>query len=186
MTDYAELIKQSVTMPQILAQYGYDTPRGHRIPCPIHHGEKRNFSYRNDDFKCYVCGAHGDVISFVMQLNGIPFLDAIKQIDRDCHLGLNIGNQISDEDAERQRRTSDERIAARRAKKAEKDRLGREYHAALDEWIRLEQTIRNEAPRTPFDEFTEEYCSALKRIDAASYAVDEAERRLWEFERKTA
>ena len=184
MTDYAVLIKQSVTMPQILAQYGFETPPGRRIPCPIHHGEKRNFSYRDDRFQCYVCGAHGDVISFVMDLYSIPFQDALKRIDRDCGLGLKIGEKISDEQAERQRRACDERIAARRARQAEHDRLYDEYHKALDEWIELDKIIREKAPKTPFDEFTDEYVSALKRIDVVAFAVDDAEQKLWEFERK--
>ena len=183
MTDYASIIKQSVTMPQILAQYGYETPRGRRIPCPIHHGEKRNFSYRDDRFHCYVCGAHGTVIDFVMQLYGLSFTDAMKRIDQDCGLGLHIGERISDEQAEQQRRACEERIAARRARQAERNRLMNQYHAALDRYIQLDLTIQEQAPKTPFDSFSNKYVTALKQIDAARYAVDEAERKLWEFEK---
>ena len=183
MTDYASIIKQSVTMPQILALYGYETPRGRRIPCPIHHGEKRNFQYKDESFRCYVCGASGTVIDFVMQLYDLPFQDALKRIDRDCNLGLNIGTNVNDE---QQRRICEERIAARRARKAERDRLQREYHKALDEWIGLDKTIQAERPVTPFDSFTDKYVDALHRIDAAGYALDEAERTIWEFEKETA
>ena len=153
------------------------------MPCPLHNGKGLNFTYTNERYKCFVCGAHGSVIDFVMQMDGISFQDALKRIDRDCKLGLNIGKDVNDE---QHRRELDERIERKRAKQAEKKRLIDGYHAALDEWIRLEQTIRNEAPRTPFDEFSDKYVDALHRVDAVGYALDEAERKLWEFEKESA
>ena len=183
MTDYASIIKQSVTMPQILALYGFDTPRGHRIPCPIHHGEKRNFQYKDGSFRCYVCGAQGTVIDFVMQLYDLTFHDALKRIDQDCGLGLHIGETVSDEQAEQQRRAYEERIAARRARQAERNRLYEEYHDALDRWIKMDKVVTNEAPKTPWDEPTERYAHAVKWIAAAAEVLDEVEQKLWEFEK---
>lgn len=182
MIDYAVLIKQAVTVPQILAMYGYDTPRGRRIPCPIHHGDNRNFAFWDDRYKCFVCGAHGDVISLVMALFDLPFQDALKRIDTDFRLGLNVGGKHSDTEDERLRRVCDERIAARRAHNAERDRLNKAYDSAMDEYCRLDRIIMDTAPQTPFDDISDEYVDALRKRDLAGYAVDEAQRALWEFE----
>lgn len=182
MIDYAALIKHSVTVPQILAVYGFDTPRGHRIPCPIHNGEKRNFQYWNDRYKCYVCGAHGTVIDLVMQLFNLPFQDALKKIDQDCKLGLKIGEHINGEESERQRRICEERIQAKRRRDAERKRLYDAYHDALDRWIAMDKVVQNEAPRLPWDEPSDRYAHAVKWISAAADVVDETERNIWEFE----
>ena len=182
MTDYAELIRQSVSMPQILALYGFGSPRGHRMPCPLHNGVKPNFTFNNERFKCYVCGAHGTVIDFVMQLYGLSFMDAMKRIDQDCKLGLKIGEHCSDEQDAQRRRELDERIAARRARQSERQRLYDEYHDALDRWIEMDKVVQNEAPQLPWDEPSDRYAHAVKWISAAADVVDETERNIWEFE----
>ena len=182
MLDYANLIKRSVTMPQILELYGYSPKRGHRIPCPIHNGEKLNFAYKEHGFNCYVCGAHGDVISFVMQLFGLGFMDACKKIDTDCNLGLNVGGKLDDDKRAEAERICAERLAKKLRRESEKEKLFKAYHTALDLWVELDRIIREEAPKTPYDDFTERYVYALKRIDAAGEALDEAEINLWEFE----
>lgn len=183
MLDYANLIKRSVTMPQILELYGYSTKRGHRIPCPIHNGEKLNFAYKEHGFNCYVCGAHGDVISFVMQLFGLGFMDACKKIDTDCNLGLNVGGTLDAEKQAEAERVSMMLRAKRERREAERKRVQEAYHAALDRWVELDMAIRNGKPRTPYDDLTEQYAYAVKNIDAAGAALDEAEINLWEFEK---
>lgn len=185
MLDYAALIKQSITMPQILAMYGFDSRKGHRIPCPIHSGEKRNFAFWDDRFKCYVCEASGTVIDFVMQLFHLEFLDAVRKIDQDFRLGLNVGGKL---DADRQaeaERVCAERKAAKRKHDAERKRLYDAYHDALDRWIAMDRIVQTEAPQLPWDEPTDRYVHAVKWISAAAEVVDEAEMNLWEFEHGT-
>lgn len=182
MIDYPSLIKQTVTMPQILDQYGLPTARGRRIPCPIHHGEKKNFAYKNNGFVCYVCNAHGDVISFVMQYFGLDFMDACRKIDADFRLGLNVGGEIDQSKREEAERICAERKEKKRLRDAERKRLVDAYHTALDRWIELDRAISELAPQTPFDDFTEQYADALKHIDVASTALDEAECALSTFE----
>lgn len=182
MLDYANLIKRSVTMPQILELYGYSPKRGHRIPCPIHNGEKLNFAYKEHGFNCYVCGAHGDVISFVMQLFGLGFMDACKKIDTDCNLGLNVGGTLDADKQAEAERVSMMLRAKHELREAERKRVQEAYHAALDRWVELDMAIRNGKPRTPYDDLTEQYAYAVKNIDAAGAALDEAEINLWEFE----
>lgn len=48
--------------------------------CPIHHEKTPSFSIDpvRQNFKCFGCGAGGDVISLAMKLNGLTFQDALR------------------------------------------------------------------------------------------------------------
>lgn len=182
MIDYSTLIKQSVTMRDVLAMYGFSPTRGNRIPCPIHNGEKRNFAYKDRGFVCYVCGAAGDVISFVMQYFKLDFMDACRKIDQDFNLGLNVGGELDKDKRAEAERVCAERLEKKRRREAKRKRVNAAYHSALDRWCELDRAIRYGAPKTPYDDFTDEYAYALKHIDAAGEDLDEADIRLWEFE----
>ena len=56
--------------------------RTYRGPCPLHGGEKPNFSVdpQRGIFKCFVCGEGGDVFSFPMQLLGLDFVEAVRYV----------------------------------------------------------------------------------------------------------
>ena len=75
-------------MEDVLQQYGFPTARNGRIPCPLHNGKDNNFSYKGQYFKCFVCGAGGSVIDFVMRLFDLTFRQAVLRINADFHLGL--------------------------------------------------------------------------------------------------
>ena len=50
--------------------------------CPFHNEKTPSF-YVNDDkgfYHCFGCGAHGDVIRFLTDQEGLPFMDAVKQL----------------------------------------------------------------------------------------------------------
>ncbi len=183
MLNYADVIKSSVTMLEVLTMYGLPTGRYNRIPCPLHQGIRKNFSYKNHGFVCYVCGASGDVISFTELYFGLDFMNACRKLDEDFHLGLNVGGKLDEAKRAEAERLSAIRRAERARKNAERRRLEEAYHAALDRWVELEKAKRNGKPRTPFDDLTEQYAYAVKHIDAAAAALDEAEINLWKFER---
>ncbi|MBE6264354.1 MAG: hypothetical protein E7104_10500 [Prevotella sp.] len=50
----------------------------HKSLCPFHadHHPSLSFNRRNNTFRCFVCGAHGDTISLVMRYLGKGFVDA--------------------------------------------------------------------------------------------------------------
>ena len=83
-----EDIKSRVTVQEILEHYGYSTGKKGRCPCPIHNGKDNNFSYNEQFYHCFVCGAKGDVISLVMELEQIGFVEAKERINSDFGLGL--------------------------------------------------------------------------------------------------
>jgi len=51
--------------------------------CPFHEEKNASFVWYRDSnqYHCFSCGEHGDVINLVMKLNGISFIDACKLIN---------------------------------------------------------------------------------------------------------
>lgn len=93
MSKITDEIYQLVNMEDVLRQYGFGPGRGGRIPCPLHGGKDRNFSYTKEVYHCWTCGAKGNVVGFVMQYFGLTFGQAITRINNDFNLGLDMGRK---------------------------------------------------------------------------------------------
>ena len=99
----AQVIRDSVTMEQILSLYGYRPKHGF-ICCPFH-GEKApslKIYQKTGGWHCYGCERGGSVIDFVMEHENCKFNDAVRAIDNALHLGLMNPFEYP-EDAKRQR-----------------------------------------------------------------------------------
>jgi DNA primase len=46
--------------------------------CPFHNEKSPSFYVYEDGYHCFGCGAHGDAVGFVMQSQGLQFLDAVE------------------------------------------------------------------------------------------------------------
>src|ERR1700759_4937667 len=45
--------------------------------CPFHGEKSPSFHVYDDHYHCFGCGAHGDAITFVMQSQGLGFMEAV-------------------------------------------------------------------------------------------------------------
>jgi DNA primase len=70
--------------------------------CPFHGEKTPSFYVYDDGYHCFGCGAHGDAISFVMQSQALPFMDAIAQLAGEAGLEVPKASPEAAE-AERQR-----------------------------------------------------------------------------------
>lgn len=199
MNDYAQQIKDRVTMADILNYYGFRLVAG-RMPCPFHNGKDSNFSARNRSYRCWVCGEHGDVITFVQRYFGLDFQSALAKINTDLNLGLPIGEKI---DQERQREAN--RIAYERRKELERRKkrhqtLQKAYDDALSSFATLDKSAENlssevnlcglEGMAGPdlyniaLDGISDETAYAVTHIDEAAYRMYETASDLAEYERE--
>ncbi|MEO7084052.1 MAG: DNA primase [Gemmatimonadaceae bacterium] len=62
----------------------------YRGPCPFHHGKHANFSVNDHGYKCFVCGASGDVFTFVQKHVGVDFVESVKLI------GAKVGIEVTE------------------------------------------------------------------------------------------
>jgi len=81
-----ESLKNSINIVDVVSQYtdlrktGKDSYTG-LCPNPEHHDTKDgNFYVKEDNqyYKCFSCGFKGDVISFIEEVEGIDFIEAVK------------------------------------------------------------------------------------------------------------
>lgn len=50
--------------------------------CPLHSDRTPSFSVKKNYFNCFGCGKKGSTIDFVMELNGMTFVDAVKWLTK--------------------------------------------------------------------------------------------------------
>lgn len=168
LEDVADVIHSSVTMEDVLSTYSPSTPRrGHRCPCPIHNGKDYNFSYTENGYKCFVCNASGDVISFVKEVCELSTrLEAIKRICQDFHLGVDFHAPITPQISTKVSKIREEAEAKRKAQ----EEWERKYHELYDAWIELDKVVMGTAPDTE-ENMAKLYLAKQKR-DWVSYELD--------------
>ena len=166
----AFLIKSRLSMPSVVERYGFKPNRGGFICCPFHDEKTPSMKIYQDSYHCFGCGQDGDVISFVMNLFGLPFTDACKQLDAD--FGLDLFRELSYDEVRRMR-------YKRRAEQARRDRqaeevakLDSEYWSAYDTLLRLERNLRKYKPRSPDDSLHPLFNEALQKISYQRNEVD--------------
>ncbi len=82
--------------------------------CPFHHEKTPSF-YVNDDkgfYHCFGCSAHGDAIRWMTDQQGLPFMDAVKELAQAAGLELPAMDRQSAEKAERAKSLHDVMQAA--------------------------------------------------------------------------
>lgn len=74
-----EEIKDTYSMRDIVAQYGFQPNRRGFISCPFHPGDRQaSLKVYERDYYCHACGAKGDIFSFVEQMEDVPFKEAFQ------------------------------------------------------------------------------------------------------------
>lgn len=71
-----EEIKESVTMSEVLNQYGIKV-RNKMCSCPFHGADRHpSMQIFKDGYKCHTCQRNGDIFRFVMEMDGCDFKTA--------------------------------------------------------------------------------------------------------------
>lgn len=166
--DAVQVIKERLTMNDILEKYGFAARR--RMPCPIHNGKDSNFEIKTHSWCCYSHCGSGDEISFVQKIFNISFQDALRKIDSD--FGLNIYSDHSFNDLLRTHyhqmalKSKQERV------KRVKEKLEDEYWNAFDEWKRLDDNRRMYRPKSPDEELHPLFVESLQNLSHQIYILD--------------
>lgn len=83
---FLDELRQRVSLAEIVGRRVKLTRRGREYVglCPFHKEKTPSFSAVEDKgfFHCFGCGAHGDVIGFVMQTESLSFPEAVAQLAR--------------------------------------------------------------------------------------------------------
>lgn len=78
--------------------------REHTGLCPFHNEKSPSFTVNEEKgfYHCFGCGAHGDVISFVMNTSGLSFPEAVERLATDAGLEMPVETPEAREQARRQ------------------------------------------------------------------------------------
>lgn len=76
-----EEIKDTYSMRDVVARYGFQPNRRGFIPCPFHQGDRQaSLKVYDRDYHCHACGANGDIFSFVEQMEDMTFKEAFQSL----------------------------------------------------------------------------------------------------------
>ncbi len=81
-SDVVELIERRVPLKRVGSEF--------QACCPFHDEKSASFtvSPKKQFYHCFGCGAHGSVIGFLMQYEGLEFLDAVEELARAAGLEI--------------------------------------------------------------------------------------------------
>ena len=169
------IIKQQLDMKQVLSRYGFESDRAGFLCCPFHNEKTPSMKIYEKDFHCFGCGEHGDVISFVQKLFSLNFPETLQKIDAD--FGLNLYGSHSFEELRKSHYQQKQIQAQRQREQAEREKADAEYWAVFDEWKRLDDNLRQYAPKTPEEEPNPLFVEALQKIAYQRELLERAEER---------
>lgn len=158
-------IKELVDVPNAARSYGVEVHRGNMALCPFHNERHPSCKLYADHYYCFGCQAHGDVIKLVQELFGLRPIEAVKQLNSDFGLGLDLAKPPDMEKVNRRRREIAER-------KAEKARVEHMYDVLLRYFTLLDKYKMLYAPKTPDEETDRRFVYALQNIGYAEYMLE--------------
>nr|DAP88494.1 MAG TPA: DNA primase [Caudoviricetes sp.] len=144
----ADLIKNRIDLQSVMEHYGTHFDRMGNALCPFHSDNHPSLSIKNERYKCWACGASGDMFDFIQNLYGDTFTEAIERINKDFGLCINTNlkspkNNKAIATAQRQKLAREELKRARRAKVlklTEKHRIAYQ-NGDYEEAARLEEVL---------------------------------------------
>ena len=157
-----EEIKETVTMRDVMDKYKIKVSRSNMCCCPIHKEKHPSMKIYKDSFNCFSCGAHGDIFSFVQEMEKCDFKTAFMFLggtyDKDKKSVRNALKCVEEARKEREARKDRERIAL--IKKSDAFRL--EYRNILAEICTYNVLFMAAIPNSDdFWEYLDKYHTAL-------------------------
>ncbi len=102
--DFVEQLKSSVDIVSVIGEYVRLRRSGtqrYMGLCPFHNEKSPSFTVHvvHQFYKCFSCGAGGDVVKFVMEKEGVSFYEALKSLSERYGVPMPKRSQYADEDS---------------------------------------------------------------------------------------
>src|SRR5215208_11574 len=102
--DFAEQVKGSVDIVCVVGEHvrlRKSGPYRYMGLCPFHQEKTASFTVHvaRQFYKCFSCGAFGDVFKFVMEIEGISFYEALKALAERNGIPMPQRSQYADEES---------------------------------------------------------------------------------------
>ncbi|MHA1108249.1 MAG: DNA primase [Alphaproteobacteria bacterium] len=104
--DFLDELRGRVGLADVIARRVKLTRKGreHGGLCPFHSEKTPSFTVSEEKgfYHCFGCGAHGDVIGFVMQTEGVSFPEAVERLAAEAGIAVPVSTPEERQRAERQ------------------------------------------------------------------------------------
>lgn len=81
---FLDELRSRLALSDVIAKRVKLTKKGREYTglCPFHHEKTPSFTVNNEKgfYHCFGCGAHGDIIKFMMDLEKLPFIEAVERL----------------------------------------------------------------------------------------------------------
>ena len=128
---------------------------------------------------CYGCHKGGDVINLAMELYGVGFQDAVRKLNEEFGVGIDIDRVPTAKEAF-QTASKVAKLKAERKKEQEAEAaLERSYWKAFDRWLELDRLVVDLAGTfdRENDSFPDAFCKAILDRNEARSALEILEER---------
>src|SRR5262245_93017 len=106
--EFVDELRSRLSIAGVIGGRGRVLKRGrdHTGVCPVHKEKSPSFTVSEEKgfFHCFGCGAHGEVVSFVMRSDNLSFPEAVERLARDA--GLQVPASSPEERQREERRAA--------------------------------------------------------------------------------
>lgn len=176
---YATAVKDSVSCKTVLEANGITVSRHGFAVCPLHGDSDASLKVYDNGrgWCCYGCHKGGDVINLARYLYGVGFGDAIRRLNADFNLGLDVDGKPSKKDALTWKVNAlREKYKRQEAEKA-KQKAEKEYLDSVSIYLKLRDIVEELQP-DPDAEWPPAFRIYLKLRESAKMRMDN---KYWEW-----
>lgn len=164
-----EKVKASVTVKQAAENLGLKADKNGMALCPFHNDRHPSLKLNDGYFYCFGCGASGDVIELTSRLLGLSRSEAAGRLAADFGISADktyVTLNKTGLKGATLRNLDYLKPGESEAKKQYFLEVLTDYLAALNKWK------AELAPKTPYDEFNENYTEGCQMLPYIGYLVD--------------
>ncbi len=165
-TDIFEKIKSDIPLEECISHYGVDVKK-HKCLCIFHNDRSPSMSIKGNHFKCFSCGAGGDIFDWVQRRFRVGLIEAARMLCSDFNLPY-MNEDLSRHDLYILKQQEQRRRAARKIEEIKAKKKEQKYLEALDEYREL-QYLGDEPLGTEPDK---EFADKLFRKQYLGYVLD--------------
>ena len=162
----SEELKQTTSMRDVLDRYGVKVGRNGMCCCPIHGERHASMKVYPDGFKCFACGAGGDIFDFVEAMENVDFKTAFGILGGTYDKNINKAT----------RTTRNVKFGRQKAERQRQEKADKEFRKLLEDTIfDLRYMIANNEPYMQGEEvvFPDDWCFGQDRLPYLEYIFEE-------------
>ncbi len=149
-------LKRSISMREIVEQYGIRIDRKGFCCCPFHKEKTGSMKIYKDSYYCFGCGESGDIFKFVQKMDNVDFKTAFKQLGGTYQESSDYQHQMHKLRMEKRKEAETLRDYKRKAEQAQ-----------IIKEIQLQKLFKKLSPI-----YSDDWCAATNRLEYLFYRLE--------------